>query len=121
MQYLNVSRNTISGIITNGIIKPVFDVTSNEGPYVLDLSFNRLEGTVPNFDVKMLDINVVGNIFDHIDPMACGHEQWNDGSTLQFQCDGIACPLELPMRKVVKRRKINHVSRVLQHLTTVPL
>jgi len=91
LQYLNVSRNNIAGPIADNIMKAAFE-SSNEAPYALDLSFNMFEGTMPNFDVDVLDINVVGNKFESIDPMACDHEFWNGGATQNFGCSGIACP-----------------------------
>eukprot|EP00580_Thalassiosira_gravida_P015867 CAMPEP_0201659244 /NCGR_PEP_ID=MMETSP0494-20130426/2073_1 /ASSEMBLY_ACC=CAM_ASM_000839 /TAXON_ID=420259 /ORGANISM="Thalassiosira gravida, Strain GMp14c1" /LENGTH=1406 /DNA_ID=CAMNT_0048136659 /DNA_START=18 /DNA_END=4238 /DNA_ORIENTATION=+ len=91
LQYLNVSRNNIAGPIPENIMKAAFE-SSNEAPYALDLSFNIFEGTMPNFDVDVLDINVVGNKLEGIDSMACDHEFWNGGATQSFGCGGIACP-----------------------------
>lgn len=90
LQYLNVSRNSIAGPIAENIMKAAFE-SSNEAPYALDLSFNRFEGTMPNFDVDVLDINVVSNKLEGIDAMACDHEFWNGGATQNFGCDAIAC------------------------------
>mmetsp|Transcript_29163 Transcript_29163/g.61908 ORF Transcript_29163/g.61908 Transcript_29163/m.61908 type:complete len:1302 (+) Transcript_29163:372-4277(+) len=95
LRHLNVSWNNLLGPIRGNIMQAAFE-SGNEGSYqpyyVLDLSFNKLDGTMPNFDVSMLDINVVGNMLTGIDPMACEHGLWNGGAVGMFLCDGIACP-----------------------------
>jgi len=93
LQHLNVSQNEFVGAIDAGTMKAAFESSNNEVPFVLDLSFNRFEGPLPNFDVDMLNINVVGNKLDGIDPIACDHDLWNDGATSMFNCSAIACPV----------------------------
>lgn len=88
LQHLDLSRNNIAGTIAPHFMKAAFE---SGGPHVLDLSFNEFEGTIPNFDVNVLDINVVSNRFTGIDPEACEHQEWNRGATANFGCDGIMC------------------------------
>jgi len=88
LQHLNLSRNNIAGTIAPDFMKAAFE---SGGPHVLDLSFNEFEGTIPNFNVNVLDINVVSNRFTGIDPVACEHQEWNRGATANFGCDGIMC------------------------------
>eukprot|EP00584_Thalassiosira_punctigera_P006094 CAMPEP_0172543042 /NCGR_PEP_ID=MMETSP1067-20121228/13528_1 /TAXON_ID=265564 ORGANISM="Thalassiosira punctigera, Strain Tpunct2005C2" /NCGR_SAMPLE_ID=MMETSP1067 /ASSEMBLY_ACC=CAM_ASM_000444 /LENGTH=1502 /DNA_ID=CAMNT_0013329371 /DNA_START=170 /DNA_END=4676 /DNA_ORIENTATION=- len=91
LQYVNMSHNRFAGTITTSIMRQSFEFGGFEGPHVLDLAFNYFKGVVPDFDNDLLNIDVVGNMLEGIDPAACSRE-WNDGATREYGCDGIACP-----------------------------
>mmetsp|Transcript_13956 Transcript_13956/g.33837 ORF Transcript_13956/g.33837 Transcript_13956/m.33837 type:complete len:1274 (+) Transcript_13956:198-4019(+) len=100
LRYLNLSNNKLTGKISRGIMDTAFEATFEEEEvegqsdeaYVIDLSFNRLEGNVPIFGAVNLNLNIVGNRLTEIDSAAC-EQVWNDGATATFGCDGIACPI----------------------------
>ena len=91
LRHLDVSRNHLSGVVPQDTMKGAFG--RSPGPFVLDLGFNQFEGTLPSFDTERLEISVVGNLLEGLDPEACEKELWNGGAVAKFGCDGLACPI----------------------------
>jgi len=99
LRYLKMSHNKLAGSIPSAMMNTAFEAVFaleddeiDEYEYVLDLSFNRFEGNVPNFGAVNLNLDVAGNRLTYIDLAVCEHD-WNNGATLAFGCDGIACPI----------------------------
>eukprot|EP00581_Thalassiosira_minuscula_P017724 CAMPEP_0183720730 /NCGR_PEP_ID=MMETSP0737-20130205/13260_1 /TAXON_ID=385413 /ORGANISM="Thalassiosira miniscula, Strain CCMP1093" /LENGTH=1706 /DNA_ID=CAMNT_0025950645 /DNA_START=265 /DNA_END=5385 /DNA_ORIENTATION=- len=92
LQSLNVSMNKLTGTIPAELMQSSFGITAVKEPFVLDFSFNRLEGVLPSLEVESLDIEVAGNLLTGLDDENCGRWSWNRRHVYLYGCDGIACP-----------------------------
>jgi len=95
LEVLSLSGNRLIGGIKN-------DFSNLVNHYELDLSFNDLSGTLPNFRVdNPLHIDVAGNKLTGIDRELCLNEYWNGYDVGNYGCDGIACPVGTALSNLI--------------------
>jgi Leucine-rich repeat (LRR) protein len=91
---LQLQNNALTGSIPSDFLSEI--VKGDAANIKIDLSGNRLTGTVPaTLDALqglVLNINLADNAFVDIDEDLCDNNNWNDGITNNYACNGLLCP-----------------------------
>ena len=90
---LYLGSNELSGTIPHNLLGGL----ASQAPTIqIDLSRNRLEGSVPEslgrFEQLILDLTQ--NEITEIPSELCAKRKWNDGSVGKYGCDAILCPVQ---------------------------
>lgn len=87
---INVAGNLLAGGIPNNLLQAV----PPSDQVFLDLSSNKLAGTVPAELSRFSDLTILlqDNQIGGVSPELCAEKKWNNGDVGAFNCDGILCP-----------------------------
>lgn len=99
MEYLTqmyLSNNYLTGSIPNDFLARTANSTTN-GNITVDLADNRLTGELPaaldNLQNLNFRFNFADNRFSSINPVLCDNANWEEGTTVEFSCDALMCPI----------------------------
>lgn len=91
LTHLDLGSNEFTGTIPRTFLA---GLASQAPPMRIDLSRNRLEGTVPeSLDrFERLTLDLAQNHLTAISPALCLKNDWNDGNVGRYGCNAILCP-----------------------------
>jgi Leucine-rich repeat (LRR) protein len=92
---LQLENNALTGNIPEDFLSKI--VNGDAANIKVDLSGNRLSGTVPaTLDVLqglVLNLNLADNAFTAVATELCDNTNWNEGITNNYYCSGLLCPI----------------------------
>jgi len=91
LTYVDFSDNDLNGWVPMNFLQSV----NNEEKIVVDLSRNKIEGSLPR-ELARLDritIHLQDNHISEVDKELCIAVGWNDFDVERYGCDGILCPV----------------------------
>jgi Leucine-rich repeat (LRR) protein len=92
LMVLSLSGNGFNGTLPSDLLlrRP----SDSDLPITIDLSRNRLEGTVPEelARFKVANLFLAGNRIEALPPSLCAKAGWNSGDVGRYGCDALLCP-----------------------------